>query len=128
MIVAETLAIVRREGLKAATMRRVAHELDTGAASLYVYVANTTELQIAVLDAFLEGLAPPTRGDWRARIEALLADYRDRLTSYPELARAALAMHRQGPMRWRCLITCSACSSSTASLRARPRGVWTRCC
>ena len=35
------------------TMRRLADELDTGAASLYVYVRNTAELHAAVLDELL---------------------------------------------------------------------------
>jgi len=35
-IVAETITIMRTEGLEKATMRRVAQALDTGPASLYV--------------------------------------------------------------------------------------------
>src|SRR3984957_2935756 len=49
-IVDVALAITRAEGLDAVTMRRVAAELDTGAASLYVYVRNRDELLRAMLD------------------------------------------------------------------------------
>ena len=44
-IVAETISIMRTEGLERATMRRVAQALDTGPASLYVYVANLNDDQ-----------------------------------------------------------------------------------
>ena len=49
-IVDAALAITKAEGLDAVTMRRVAAELDTGAASLYVYVRNRDELLRAMLD------------------------------------------------------------------------------
>src|SRR4051794_14333618 len=43
-IVAAALDIARTEGVEALSMRRVAQALDTGAASLYVYVADRREL------------------------------------------------------------------------------------
>ncbi|MFI0242443.1 FAD-dependent monooxygenase [Streptomyces sp. NPDC016845] len=52
-IVAAAVHVLRTEGLGKVTMRRLAHELDTGPASLYVYVRNTDELHAAVLDALL---------------------------------------------------------------------------
>src|SRR4051794_41785849 len=65
-IVAETIEIMRKEGLEKVTMRRVAQALDTGPASLYVYVANTAELHAAVLDELIGSLDFGT-GDWRGR-------------------------------------------------------------
>ena len=50
---ATAVELVRAEGLAKVTMRRLAQELDTGAASLYVYVRNTAELHAAVLDELL---------------------------------------------------------------------------
>ena len=56
-IVAAAVEVMRSEGLERVTMRRLAQELDTGPASLYVYVANTAELHAAVLDELLGDLA-----------------------------------------------------------------------
>lgn len=95
-IVAETIEIMRTEGLEKATMRRVAQALDTGPASLYVYVANTAELHAAVLDELIAPLAQG-KGDWRARLEELLGSYADVLYAYPGLARSALQLRPTGP-------------------------------
>src|SRR3954470_18451997 len=50
-IVDAALAIVRDEGVEALSMRRVAQALDTGPASLYVYVADRDELHELLFDA-----------------------------------------------------------------------------
>ena len=55
-MVAVALRIMREEGLERVTMRRLASELDTGPASLYVYVANMAELHGALLDELLAEL------------------------------------------------------------------------
>lgn len=52
-IVGTAVRLMRAEGLQRVTMRRLAQELDTGAASLYVYVANTAELHAAILEDLL---------------------------------------------------------------------------
>src|SRR5580704_7391894 len=49
-IVDAALAILRAEGLEAVSMRRVAAALDTGAGSLYVYVAGRDGLLEAMFD------------------------------------------------------------------------------
>jgi len=77
-IVATALEVMRAEGLDRVTMRRLATELDTGAASLYVYVRNTAELRAYMLDELLAGLdlSPVTAaGDWRERLVAVLWSY-----------------------------------------------------
>ncbi len=96
-IVAETIRIMRTEGLEKATTRRVAQALDTGPASLYVYVANTAELHAAVLDELLGSLELRANGDWRVRLRALLHDYAAVLFTYPGLARSASALRPAGP-------------------------------
>lgn len=96
-IIAETIAIVRREGLEKATMRRVAQALETGPASLYAYVANTAELHAAVLDQLIGSMPAETTGSWEARLEALLSSYAAVLYSYPGLARSALVLRPTGP-------------------------------
>src|SRR4051812_6002847 len=86
-IVAETIKIVRAEGLEKATMRGVAQSLDTGPASLYAYVANTAELHAAVLDELIKSVDEGT-GDRHARLSTLLGRYADILFAYPGLARS----------------------------------------
>src|ERR1700760_3649331 len=91
-IIDAALAILREEGLAKVTMRRIAAALDTGPASLYVYVKNTGDLHGQILDALL---APVTAagtagtGSWRERLRALMIRYRDVLFEYPEIARMA---------------------------------------
>ena len=66
---------MQAEGLDRVTMRRLAQELDTGAASLYVYVRNTAELHAAMLEQLLGqvDLSPVTAaGDWRDRLITVL--------------------------------------------------------
>ncbi len=95
-IVATAVGIMRSEGLAKVTMRRLAQELDTGPASLYVYVANTAELHAAILDELLEPLRAEDDGDWRERLEGLLASYTATLFAHPGLARAALVIQPSG--------------------------------
>lgn len=76
-------------------MRRLAAELDTGPASLYVYVRNTAELHTAVLDQLLGGLNLGTDtvdSGWQDRLAGLLVDYTQLLVSHPSLARSVLAL------------------------------------
>ena len=88
---------MRAEGLDKVTMRRVAQALDTGPASLYVYVANTAELHAAVLDELIGSLEnSDSGGDWRARLKALLGSYAQVLFTYPGLARSALVLRPTG--------------------------------
>jgi AcrR family transcriptional regulator len=96
-IVAETIMIMRTEGLEKATMRRVAQALDTGPASLYVYVANTAELHSAVLDELIGSLQVGAGDGWQVRLEGLLAGYAEVLFAYPGLARSALVLRPTGP-------------------------------
>lgn len=98
-IVAAAVGIMKSEGLRKVTMRRLAQELDTGAASLYVYVSNTDELHAAVLDELLGtvDLAPAhAEGDWRSRLEAVLTSYTSVLFTNPGLARSALVARPSG--------------------------------
>lgn len=97
-IVAAAVAVLRAEGLRKVTMRRLAEELDTGPASLYVYVRNTAELHAAVLDELL-GTVVPARdeGPWRERLEQALTGYTAMLLEYPDLARSALTARPSGP-------------------------------
>jgi AcrR family transcriptional regulator len=87
-VVEAALALTHSEGLAAVTMRRIAAELDTGAASLYVYVRNRDELLIAMLDRVTSTivLVEPDPKQWRTQIQNLLGSSLAALTSYPGLA------------------------------------------
>ncbi|MEU8630067.1 TetR/AcrR family transcriptional regulator [Streptomyces sp. NPDC048669] len=95
-IVATAVGIMQSEGLAKVTMRRLAQELDTGPASLYVYVANTAELHAAILDELLGTLRVAHGGGWRERLEWLLTSYTDTLFTHPGLSRAALVTRPSG--------------------------------
>ncbi|WP_327319753.1 TetR/AcrR family transcriptional regulator [Streptomyces sp. NBC_01235] len=97
-IVAAAVAVLRAEGLRKVTMRRLAEELDTGPASLYVYVRNTAELHAAVLDELLGTVGPaPAGGSWRERLERVLTAYTAMLFDHPDLARSAITARPSGP-------------------------------
>jgi AcrR family transcriptional regulator len=72
-IVAAALEIARTEGIEALSMRRVAQALDTGAASLYVYVADRDELYDLLFDAAVGtvGTEPVDPERWREQLTAL---------------------------------------------------------
>ena len=89
-IVDAALAITRAEGLDAVTMRRVASELDTGAASLYVYVANREELLRAMVERVM-GTVPlvtPDPARWREQVYEMMRAVRDALEAHPGLSTA----------------------------------------
>jgi AcrR family transcriptional regulator len=92
-VVEAALAILKSEGLEAVTMRRVAAALDTGAASLYVYISGREALLEAMLDrvtATIELEVPdPTR--WRAQLHSLLQRMRLTLVAHPGIAAMTLA-------------------------------------
>jgi AcrR family transcriptional regulator len=97
-IVAAAVAVARNDGVEKMTMRRLAKELDTGPASLYVYLNDTDELHAAVLDELLgEVDLDAGTGDWRDRLWAVLSSYRDVLFAHPSLARVALVTRLGGP-------------------------------
>jgi len=96
-IVAAAVAVLRAEGLEKVTMRRLAQELDTGPASLYVYVANTAELHAAVLDELLGEVDLDTGdADWRDQLEGVLTSYKQILFAHPALARMAVSARPRG--------------------------------
>lgn len=100
-IVAATLRLLDG-GVERVTMRRVAAELDTGPASLYVYVRDTEELHTAVLEELLgtSGLLDDVPDDgrtWREHLVALLMRYIGMLMEYPSVARVTAFSRPMGP-------------------------------
>jgi AcrR family transcriptional regulator len=98
-IIDAALVILGDEGLSKVTMRRIATALDTGPASLYVYVRDTEDLHAQILDALLAPVtaAAPGAGPWRDRLKALLTTYLNILFLHPEIARMALSTQPSGP-------------------------------
>ena len=91
-IVDAGLAILQSEGLEAVTMRRVARALDTGAASLYVYVTNREGLLSLMLDRVIGAieLEPPDPSRWRAQLHSLLLRMHQALIAHPGIAALTL--------------------------------------
>ncbi len=98
-IVAAALDLLTREGLEGMSLRKVAAALDTGPASLYVYVEDLQELRTLVLDRALAGVetAGTRQHDWRHRLTALLESYLTVLERSPGLAQLAMSTIAAGP-------------------------------
>jgi AcrR family transcriptional regulator len=92
VIVEAALRLVDSEGLDAITMRRVAQELDTGPASLYVYVSNRRHLLDLLLDQVMAEITVPTEGTWQERLIGLLQNSVATLGRRRGLALVALGM------------------------------------
>lgn len=93
LIVDVAMRILREEGLDAVTMRRVATELDTGPASLYVYIGGRDELRAAMLDrvARMVELEEPDPARWREQLHRLVRSVLEGLEAHPGIARVAVA-------------------------------------
>jgi len=107
VIVTTALALLTQDGLSGLSLRKVAAALDTGPASLYVYVANLAELHALMLDQALGALAFPItqEGGWRDRLKAVLTAYLRVLYDGPGLAQLALSTIPVGPHALRLLET-----------------------
>jgi len=93
-IVEAGLQIVREEGIEALTMRRLAQALDTGPASLYVYVANRDELWKLLFDAAIASVEtePTDAARWREQLLALAKRIVQVMAEeYPGIAKLAMA-------------------------------------
>jgi AcrR family transcriptional regulator len=92
-VVDAALAILQSDGLEAVTMRRVASALDTGAASLYVYVSGREGLLQAMLDRVISTikLDAPNPSRWRMQLHSLLRRMRQTLVAHPGIAAITLA-------------------------------------
>ena len=97
-ITAAAVALADREGLGAVSMRRVAAELRTGAASLYRYVRTREDLLDLMTDAAGgQGPLPEPTGDWLADLVAVGERARAALRRHPWLAGLAITRPVLGP-------------------------------
>jgi AcrR family transcriptional regulator len=92
------LAIVDDEGLTALTMRRLAVQLGTGAASLYRHVANREELLVEVVDHALGEVEFGTpKATWREEFGNQARLLRATLLHHPHLLPVVLRTPPLGP-------------------------------
>lgn len=99
-VIAAGLQVLRDEGIDRVTMRRVAAVLDTGPASLYVYVASRDDLLDELFDTIAGEIPLPGEPDperWRDQLAALLTDCRDVMDRHPGIARVPLTKVPTGP-------------------------------
>jgi AcrR family transcriptional regulator len=97
-ITAVAVEIADREGLDAVSMRRVAAELGTGAASLYRYVETREELLDLMTDATgAEYTLPAPTGDWVADLVAVGEQSRAILRRHPWLPGLVMTRPVIGP-------------------------------
>jgi len=105
VIVAKALEVLERDGFSGFNLRRVAAALDTGPASLYVYLENLDELQALMLDSALAAVNLPKGQDleWRSELKAFLLSYFRVLYERPGVAQIALSTIPTGPNSLRIL-------------------------
>ena len=98
-IVEEALRQLTIEGIDGMSLRKVAAALETGAASLYAYVADLDELHALVLDRALARVRVPGAGrrNWRERLVSMLDAYARVLSASPGLAQLAFGTVAVGP-------------------------------
>jgi AcrR family transcriptional regulator len=98
-IVGAALRILDADGLDGVSMRRVAQELDTGAASLYAHVTNKDDLLEAVFDRIAAEVPIPEigPGNWRDQLIEYYVSLRNVLVSHRDIARFSLARIPTGP-------------------------------
>ena len=93
LILDTALRILREEGLDAVTMRRLATELDTGPASLYVYIRNREQLLNALLDRIsgMVALEEPDPARWREQLHRLVNGILKVMEGHRGIARVSIA-------------------------------------
>ena len=102
-IVRAAIRIIDEEGFDAVSMRRVAQEFGTGAASLYAYVANKDELMDLIVDQMMvESLVPPQEpaedlAAWQEQVKNMVRTGYQALASHRDIARALLGRIPFGP-------------------------------
>lgn len=98
-IVSAAFEILERDGIDGLSLRRVAGALDTGAASLYVYIKGLSELYALMMDRTLGAVRFPEEPglSWRDRLKAVFVSYYQALVSRPGMAQLAMSVISTGP-------------------------------
>jgi TetR/AcrR family tetracycline transcriptional repressor len=98
-IVDAALAVLDKVGMDGLSMRRVADELGTGAASLYWHVRNKEELFQLIFDRVMEeiSLPPPDPSRWQEQLTDAANTVRSVLTRHRDVGRISLGRVPSGP-------------------------------
>jgi AcrR family transcriptional regulator len=98
-IVEVALEQMKSRGYDAVSMRSVAKELGTGAASLYAHVANRNELDALVLERVASRLDVPDPDPerWQEQLRQAMVDMLTLYDEHPGVARASLGMIPMSP-------------------------------
>jgi AcrR family transcriptional regulator len=98
-IVAAAIELMDREGLGALSMRRLAEQFDTGAASLYWHVGSKDGLLDLVLDQLISEMSVPAPDPerWQDQIRALARQQRELSLRHPYLVRVSIGRIPLGP-------------------------------
>ena len=98
-IVNAAIELLDREGLAALSMRRLAEELGTGAASLYWHVGSKDGLLDLVLDQIIgEGQIPdPDPARWREQLKEVAREQRRLSLRHPYVVRISIGRIPMGP-------------------------------
>jgi AcrR family transcriptional regulator len=98
-IVTAAIGLLDREGLSALSMRHLAEELGTGAASLYWHVGSKDGLLDLVLDEVIgEGKVPdPDPDRWQDQLKQVARDQRAASLRHPWVVRVSIGRIPMGP-------------------------------
>jgi AcrR family transcriptional regulator len=107
-VVDAAVRVLDAEGLDAVTIRRVAHELGVGAASLYAYVDSKDALIELVLDHVIgeiDDSGYPDDRPWQDQLKELIRAARAAFGAHRDVARASLGRVPTGPNALRAMNT-----------------------
>jgi AcrR family transcriptional regulator len=99
LIVDAALALLERDGLQGLSMRRLAQELGSGAASLYWHVGDKEELLALLLDRIVgeTKLPEPDPENWQGTVKELARAVRKHLSQRRDAAQLSLGRIPAGP-------------------------------
>src|SRR5689334_9902117 len=98
-IVAAAIKLLDREGLAALSMRRLAEELGTGAASLYWHVGSKDGLLDLVLDQIIgeQQVPDPEPARWQEQLKEVARIMRRTSLRHPYVVRISIGRIPMGP-------------------------------
>jgi TetR/AcrR family tetracycline transcriptional repressor len=99
LIVDAALALLERDGLQGLSMRRLAQELGSGAASLYWHVGDKEELLSLLLDRIVgdQPVPDPDPEDWQGTVKEFARATRRHLAQRRDAAQLSLGRVPAGP-------------------------------